>query len=272
MEGMITVRYAEDTQPKGRHFHDCFQLIYVVRGKARITVSGIEYEAGAGTLMLIGRFESHAIRIESETYHRYTVMLPPEIHTCHSVLGDRLLSLLVNRPAGFCHCADLSGCPQAEQLLRQMAAESEAPAPMGERMQILLLAQLLILFCRQQPEALQHDPANLKRIQQVRQYLEENYVSVCVLEELADRFHLSQSYLSHLFKDITGVSVISYLTAYRLAKAKHLLVETDMEIGKVSAACGFSDHSNFGRTFRSETGMTPTAFRKTYTVDLERKR
>ena len=58
--------------------------------------------------------------------------------------------------------------------------------------------------------------------------------------------------------------VIAYLTAYRLAKAKHLLVETDIEIGKVSAACGFSDHSNFGRTFREETGMTPSRFRKIF--------
>ena len=94
--------------------------------------------------------------------------------------------------------------------------------------------------------------------------MEANFASRCCLEELATRFHMSQSYLSHLFKNITGSSILAYLTAYRIVQAKHLLVETDMEIGKITAACGFSDHSNFGRTFRAQTGMAPLAFRKVY--------
>ena len=261
-ESLISVRYAEDIQPKGRHFHDCCQMLYVTEGTAAVTVDGVEYLATPGTLMLIGRFERHAIRILTPRYRRYTVMISPEIYTHHAILGDRLLSVLTNRPAGFCHSADMSGDHRAESLLAQLASENDGP--FADQMRLLLLGQLLILYCRARPESVPEDGGTLALIQQVRQYLEENHSAVCTLEELADRFHLSQSYLSHLFKDTIGSSIIAYLTDYRLARAKHLLVETDLEVGKISALCGFSDHSNFGRTFRAQTGLTPSGFRKTY--------
>lgn len=261
---IISVRYAEDLSPKGQHFHDCYQLIYVADGSAAITVNGTEYIAKPNTALLIGRFETHSIRILTTHYRRYTVMISPDIHAYHQLMGDKLLSVLVNRPAGFCHAADMSDLPQAATILRQMADESEIRAPMQDTMQLLLLSQLLILFCRKHPKSIPEDAGNLKLIQQVRQYLEENFASICTLEELAARFHLSQSHLSHLFKDVTGTSIIGYLTAYRIAQAKHYLLETDWQISKISSACGFSDHSNFGRTFRSTTGLSPSQFRKKY--------
>jgi len=101
-------------------------------------------------------------------------------------------------------------------------------------------------------------------VQRIRQHLEDNFTSPCDLEELAQRFHLSQSHMSHIFRRITGSSVIAYLTAYRLTVAKHWLLETDLPIGTVSENCGFTDHSNFGRIFKAETGLSPSQFRKKY--------
>ena len=265
MEGnVLTVRYAEDLNPTASHFHDCYQLIYVADGEAIITVAGKTYPAPAGTLVLIGRFESHSVQITGICYSRYTVMVDPGIYTYHAILGTRLLSVLMNRPLHFCHAADLSDQPQVKGILAQMSQECQNEAVMREKMLLFLLSQILVLFCRQCPENLPKLSSHLHLVQRIRQHLEDNFTSPCDLEELAQRFHLSQSHMSHIFRRITGSSVIAYLTAYRLTVAKHWLLETDLPIGTVLENCGFTDHSNFGRIFKAETGLSPSQFRKKY--------
>lgn len=261
---LITVRYAEDSRPLASHFHDCYQLIYVVSGDAVITVAGKSYPATGGTLVLVGRFESHSVRITGSSYCRYTVSVDPSIYGYHALQGDRLLSVLINRPTNFCHGANLSDQPFAEAILEQMAEESRGEAVMKEKMLLILLSQLLVLFCRQCPGNLPEPSSHFQLIQQIRQHLEDNFASQFVLEDLAQQFHLSPSHLSHLFRRITGSSVIAYLTAYRLTAAKHYLTETDWSIGRVAEYCGFTDHSNFGRVFKADTGLSPSQFRRNY--------
>ena len=261
---VISVRYADDLNPMGKHFHDCYQLIYVVDGRAEITVNGKAYIAEAGSLALIGRFEQHSIAVTGSCYRRYTVTVDPDICGRHSMLGDRLLSVLINRPAHFCHIAQLQESQQAETILSQMERECSIDEPMKDRMLLLLLSQLLVLYCRRSPESIPETSSNLKLVQEIRQYLEDNYNQRCELDSLAQRFHLSQSHMSHLFRRVTGSSIIAYLTDFRLAAAKHCLLETDWDIRKVAESCGFTDHSNFGRTFKANTGMSPTQFRQHY--------
>ena len=262
---LITAKYSEQIHPLSSHFHDCYQLIYVVRGSACVTVNGTQYDATEGTMILIGRLENHEIQIQSEEYARYTVMVSPNIYGYNTLLGDRLLSPLTNRPKHFRHAADMP-CPEIVQILQQMASESEQNRPMKDQMLLSLLSQLLVLYSRQYPESIPDNAGNLQLIRQVRQYLEENFASKCELDALAAQFNLSASYLSHMFKQITGCSVISYLTAYRISAAKHYLIETDWPVSSICAACGFSDHSNFGRTFRKETGLSPSEFRNRFST------
>lgn len=265
MEGkVVSVRYAEDLNPTASHFHDCYQLLYVADGEAVITVAGKAYPAPAGTLVLIGRFESHSVRITGQRYCRYTIMVDPCIYGYHAMLGTRLLSVLMNRPTHFCHAADLSDLPQMKGILAQMSRECQHDAVMNEKMLLILLSQILVFFCRQCPENLPKPSSHLHLVQRIRQHLEDNYSCPCDLEELAQQFHLSQSHMSHIFRRITGSSIITYLTAYRLTAAKHCLIETDLPIGTVSENCGFTDQSNFGRIFKAETGLSPSQFRKKY--------
>ena len=51
-----------------------------------------------------------------------------------------------------------------------------------------------------------------------------------------------------------------------MSKAKKLLLATDWKIIDIAASCGFQDVSNFNRTFRARTGLTPTAYRRAFDV------
>ena len=263
-DAMIHARFAVGRDGYSSHYHDCHQLLYIKSGQIRLRIKEETYEAGPGTLALISRLEPHSIEILSEDYQRYTVTVSPEIQNYAAIMGETLISALVNRPRAFLHTVHLADTERAESLLQLMVKESDSSEILNGKMRLFLLAQLLVHFCREYPETFPEKPENLQRIQQVRLYLEENFASKCDLESLAAEFHLSQSYLSHQFREVTGSSVIAYLTAYRIAEAKRCLVDTDWSVGKVALECGFSDHSNFGRTFRSMTGLSPKDFRGKY--------
>ena len=98
-------------------------------------------------------------------------------------------------------------------------------------------------------------------IRSIQQQFESNFIAKYTLQSLSRQHHVSPSHLSHQFKQATGTSVMGYLNSCRFAAAKRYLAETDFEIGRVVELCGFSDNSNFSRSFKNITGLTPTEFR-----------
>lgn len=64
-----------------------------------------------------------------------------------------------------------------------------------------------------------------------------------------------------MFKDITGVNFIDYLTSIRLNKAKELLINTDMKINEIAETIGYKN-SYFNRLFKRHEGYTPGQYRE----------
>lgn len=261
---VLDATYSEIVGSRPAHFHDCHQLLYIRGGHAKITVQGRHYLAEPGSAILISRFEEHAIEVSGDIYCRYALHISPTSHSLAALREEPYLSVLVNRPSQFRHVVSLRNREQAESLLDQILREQETQRPMYRKMQELLLQQLLLGLCREHPELLAQQKEQIHLVQAIQAQFESDYAKPISLGELAQQYHLSPSHISHLFKAVTGSSVMRYLTDCRLAAAKRYLAETDLEIGAIVEACGFSDNSNFSRMFRSVTGMSPTHFRRQY--------
>lgn len=99
-------------------------------------------------------------------------------------------------------------------------------------------------------------------VDRVRRYLHSHYSSKLTLETIADRVSLSTSYLSKLFKEEMGQTVIEYLTSIRIKKAREFLMEEDLSLEEVASKAGFSDASYLSRVFKREEGVTPGQFKQ----------
>ena len=73
---------------------------------------------------------------------------------------------------------------------------------------------------------------------------------------------ISSYYLSHIFKERTGMTFIEYLSGVRVGEAKRLCAETDMTINEISEQCGYMNVTYFCKVFKRMTGMTISEFRK----------
>ena len=103
-------------------------------------------------------------------------------------------------------------------------------------------------------------------IMDIRQYLDENYMNDLSLQSISDTFHISTYYLAHIFKEETGYSPMNYIIRRRIGEAQSLLITTRRSITDIAGQVGFSNPNNFNIQFQKQVGLSPRAYRKTYTT------
>lgn len=92
-------------------------------------------------------------------------------------------------------------------------------------------------------------------------YLRKNYASKITLERLAALCHCSKSYISHIFKKHSGLSISAYVNQLRLSEAKRLLADTTLSVKEISDLVGFSDPNYFSSAFKKAFSTSPKQFR-----------
>lgn len=100
------------------------------------------------------------------------------------------------------------------------------------------------------------------RLYRIMAFLRENFRDPTLsVENVAERFNMTRSYLSRLFKEETGSTYIEFLSSLRLEEAKRMLRETEMSTQDILQSVGYHDAASFHRKFKQMTGMTPAAYR-----------
>ena len=180
------------------------------------------------------------------------------LHYCHGVFQDNAITayaMLNEQTEGSVefYCRSI-----AEELERK---EDEWRCAIASH-----LSLLLITIARYINGAIKNIPsAPLKEWSIVssvmRMVLETFYDSELTLESIAAEMFLSPSYISRLFKQLTGRSFSGYIRTVRLENASRLLRDTNLNIPAVVEACGLRDLPSFYAAFQKHTDMTPSQYR-----------
>lgn len=253
--------FIKGTSNKSSHQHEFHQLIYISKGTVKVMVNGEESIARDGALIILSRLEKHSVTALSGEYERYDLRINP--NAVSKDLDLYLYSVLVNRPKGFKHIISTKNT-EILSLFEKINTEFNSNNEYKETMLEILFKELLITIYRTNSELFSLRFGQVGLVQKIQKSLENDIKNPCTLEMLSNEYFLSKYYLSHIFKKVTGYSIMGYLHSLRISTAKQLLMRTNMNIGEIIESCGFSDNSNFSRSFKQETGLTPTNFRKKY--------
>ena len=98
-------------------------------------------------------------------------------------------------------------------------------------------------------------------VSSVQTYISAHYGEQLSLDQLAQQFYLSSSYLSRLFKRETGTTLTTYLQNVRIEAAKNLLRTTALKSYEVAERVGINDPVYFSRIFKKITGLKPKDYR-----------
>ena len=95
-----------------------------------------------------------------------------------------------------------------------------------------------------------------------KRYIEEHYMEVIQLRDLALVAHISPTYYSIRFKKDTGMSFTEYLIWFRLNKAKKLLKKGKTSCKEIGMSVGYTDYVQFTKIFKKYVGVSPETYRK----------
>ena len=95
-----------------------------------------------------------------------------------------------------------------------------------------------------------------------KRYIEEHYMEVIQLRDLALVAHISPTYYSIRFKKDTGMSFTEYLIWFRINKAKKLLKKEKISCKEIGMSVGYTDYVQFTKIFKKYIGVSPEIYRK----------
>jgi len=255
--------YSADLRGYALHAHNCYEIIYLRKGRLNLQVNSRQYDISGPSLIFLSKLEHHSLQVLGDVYERFWLCISPA-GAGNLIRSYALLSLLSNRPEEFCHVMDAQDFAQeADRIFTSSIAEFRSTLPYSAERQAALLSELLIMIFRKNPALFSSETSKtISVIWQIQCQLEQRYAEKFTLAELAEEYHISPSYLSHLFKRVTGYTIMEYLTMCRLSMARKLLCETELSITEIVYATGFSDCSNFSRLFKREIGCSPMEYKR----------
>ncbi|MEK8132626.1 response regulator [Paenibacillus filicis] len=101
-----------------------------------------------------------------------------------------------------------------------------------------------------------------QEVHEAKQYIAGHLHEPVTLQLVAEHVALSPHYLSRLFREEVGESVLEYMTRLRIGKAIQLLEQTNLKVYEVADRVGIPSYRYFSTLFRSWTGVPPTDYKK----------
>jgi two-component system response regulator YesN len=122
----------------------------------------------------------------------------------------------------------------------------------------------ILLYEKKQQERLDHSD---ELVLKINRFILEHLDEELSLNRLSEKAYMNPSYLSRLYKQITGVGLSEFILEARMEKAKELLKLSRHKVQDICKMTGFDAPAYFTRLFKKYTGLTPQEFRELHTDD-----
>lgn len=249
-----------------RHFHDKYEIYYLRAGERYYFVKDKVFHIKKGHLVLIKEGELHKTTDAEKPDHERLLIYfrKPFIETANKST-DRILNLL----KGKSYCVmelSLKERQEVERIFSEMFQETEAQEECFEICLQGLLMKLLVYIGRyiRQTDAnvfLSTSPRH-EKISGIVKYINEHYSEELSIPGIARLFFISPYYLSRIFKETTGFTLLEYINTVRIRAAQELLLNKKFKVIEIAEKSGFGSVSQFNRVFRQIAGYSPLSYRK----------
>ncbi|WP_024865933.1 AraC family transcriptional regulator [Butyrivibrio sp. FCS014] len=245
------------------HWHSAIEVMYILEGEVDITVNGSTTELLPGDVFLVDSAIPHSTKSLNGN-KAVLIQLPyPLLERYIPDLNSRRFELNCKSDNPIVRTKVL----QLIEIIKQMQVVFEVK-PEGEilRFNSLLFEFMFQIYHNFSEEVSDTDSRKetktFGRIQNILDYLDNNYASQISLDEIASVACFQKEYFCHFFKKQMGITYTRYLNDLRLAKIRKDLAETDLPLKDILEKHGFTNYKLFRKMFNETFGCTPVAYRK----------
>lgn len=271
----VAVRQHYRYVPGFIHYHEFFEITYVMNGKYRNFVNGKLMELKKGDIFILSPNTYHCpathlsedivfnILVKSSTFERLFFHILNNNPTLSAFFSR---SLTVQSGGSYLQFSTKDD-KEVEYLLLAMLNEYTHQEAYYVSMLNELMSALFILLLRNYADTLNTsftDQLNFShKIISIMGYI-KNHLQDVTLPELAKEFSYSERQLSRLLNKYTGKNFMTILQETRIQKACILFQETDIPINEVIYQCGYKNQNHFYSMFKKYCGKTPAQYRKDF--------
>lgn len=238
------------------HYHNDYEIYILKSGKRIVTISENEYITHEKNAVLFEPAIPHKSRGDtgfsgicihfSKLYFDYYFT---------AVAGRQVLKCFENR---FINIAD-----NDFDEIQKFADDFNENDPDN----FVILLRILIILSHSAPGAAERlQKKKLSAVRRIIEYVDMNYIFIKNINEIAEKFDVSERYIFKIFKKEFHLTPKQYINSLKLHNACHYIIHTDSSIRSIAQNSGFECYEYFVRLFKKETGITPSQFRKDNTV------
>jgi AraC-like DNA-binding protein len=196
---------------------------------------------GEETLLVGGHFS-----FDQQQTHPFLKDLPPIIRI--SQFGTQYQQLLVH--TGGLMVSELNAENPGSSLMRRGLAE------------ILFVTMIRAYLEQASPEKGFLAALNDSQISDALKLMHDLPEQGWTLDSLAKSVAMSRSVFASRFRKLVGETPLTYLTNWRINKARDILKTETITIDEVAARVGYQSEPAFNRVFKAKTGKTPAVYRR----------
>lgn len=235
------------------HWHESIELIYFLDGQCSVLNGDEEMDVEKGNIFIINSDYLHGVKCEMNSAEYIYMIID---HNYCEAMGFPTSEVTFQKK--------LKSLEIGELIVKIYEEKLNKKAFYKEGAKIYTLLILLDLFRHYISEDdNQHKDSNKITItKKILKYLKSNYNRQITITDVETHCGYTKYYLSRIFKEIRGKTIMAQLNDIRIDEAKRHLINSQLDINTISTLCGFDNQSYFGKVFKKKVGCSPIEFRK----------
>ena len=256
------------------HTHKEYELVLLHGGNCRFLVGNQFFYLQPGQLLMLDGMTIHKAYVSGDPQDYERSVLRFDSDWIRPLLQDinleRLLNLFEENSSGLIRIFKKRDEAIIENMIGEIATLVDLEENrLNEARLKLAVVQLLIQISIFTDYIIRKDQGfrdeKTEIAEKVSNFLFKNYHRSISIDDVSQAVNLSKSYMSHVFKEVTGHTIMTYLMQYRLSKARSQMTQEPNQLIKViSQENGFESEAHFSRFFKKNIGLSPSQYKKQY--------
>ncbi|QII83053.1 AraC family transcriptional regulator [Jeotgalibaca arthritidis] len=256
------------------HTHKEYELVLLHGGNCRFLVGNQFFYLQPGQLLMLDGMTIHKAYVSGDPQDYERSVLRFDSDWIRPLLQDinleRLLNLFEENSSGLIRIFKKRDEAIIENMIGEIATLVDLEENrLNEARLKLAVVQLLIHISISTDYIIRKDQGfrdeKTEIAEKVSNFLFKNYHRSISIDDVSQAVNISKSYMSHVFKEVTGHTIMTYLMQYRLSKARSQITQEPNQLIKViSQENGFESEAHFSRFFKKNIGLSPSQYKKQY--------
>ncbi len=251
--------YSPDALPEKLHVHDYYELTIIVGGEGVAYIAdGQSISIHGGMAILTKPMHFHMFRLTAPVYYDRYVLYFKNIE---GLFPDSAIMDFVKMGNDACAVFELSEYPLLSYVRAAENALSDRELSYSSVKAYLNICDMFLLLSDHKAVAEGHVAVSVPHfMNEIKEYIDENYLLIHSVEELSERFFYSREYISRSFRRYYNTPIYEYILDRKMLHCTALLRQ-GASVEAAAHGSGFGNMSSFIKLFRKMNRCTPSEYK-----------